>query len=187
MSHFSIKADPGSQWRCTLCTSLANHQKVKNLIQKIWQFLDFSLRFVVPIYLDLLQMELKVSEEDNAMLLPITDLLKKITNWDDETEFEEEFPNVSSLFWKPVKSLTPKVIWTHCSSESHILVFCSFPWLFPQLAGLVKDAINGRYESYSKVNNDKSYPDLVAFVLIILNLCRLEEKINLMITNWLKL
>ena len=64
-----------------------------------------------------------MSEEDNAMLLPITDLLKKITNWDDETEFEEEFPNVSSLFWKPVKSLTPKVIWTHCSFESHILGF----------------------------------------------------------------
>jgi len=51
----------------------------------------------------------EVSEEDNAMLLPITDLLKKITNWDDETEFEEEFPN---------------------------------------LAGLVKDAINGDFYSY---------------------------------------
>ena len=67
----------------------------------------------LSIYIDPLEMETQgsqVSEEDNAMLLPITDLLKKITNWDDETEFEEEFPNVSSLFWKPVKSLTPKVI-----------------------------------------------------------------------------
>ena len=51
-----------------------------------------------------------MSEEDNAMLLPITDLLKKITNWDDETEFEEEFPNVSSLFWKPVQKVQ-KVIY----------------------------------------------------------------------------
>ena len=39
----------------------------------------------------------QVSEEDNPLLLPITNLLEKIIPFGDETEFEEEFPNVSNL------------------------------------------------------------------------------------------
>lgn len=52
---------------------------------------------VDPEYLAVLGFLFEVSEKDNAMLLPITDLLKKITNWDGETEFEEEFPNLAGL------------------------------------------------------------------------------------------
>ena len=157
---FSIKADLGSQWRCTLCTSLANHQKVNNLIQKIWQFLDFSLRFVVPIYLVPLQMETQGVGRRQCNAAP------------NHGPAEENYQLGRRNRVRGRISKCELTVLDACSesSESHILVFCTF--LFPQLAGLVKDAINGRYESYSKVNNDKSYPDLVAFVLILLNLSR---------------
>jgi len=39
----------------------------------------------------------EVTEKDNVMLLPITNLLKKIPNWREETEFEEEFPDIDAL------------------------------------------------------------------------------------------
>ena len=86
----------------------------------------------------------QVSKKDNAMLLPITHLLKKIPNWKEETEFEEEFPDVRSfkIF------LSPSPIRNHVKSlksyhQPKYLLCFALTHFFPQIDALVKDAMNG--------------------------------------------